>query len=345
MELIRIFERRKSALCLKLKRYFNHPGPVPIGDCRFARSLRPGGPSGRKGLDLAESWTVERMFNPIIKDVIVSRNHFVPNMQIPLSFAIALCLGGLLIFAEAFGEVSELQFIETRVDHEVSEIMYQQKLLTLRWQNEDSEKVLRVVFIPEQLADLSVKEILLQDSDGAVKAWNQGEKTALAKHLNDLVARKAGVESEVTVTPEEQGNLPFVISAIRRLLLTPVSKNPEKSSSIPLCEKINSWNYGSYDSGIWGVATSVLVKVGDERTQCYGRCGSQCGNAEKLEQMYGDSCLAHDLCHRIEGGQFGGCTDEFAWAADHSSTRFLGEMITSSFGLLGFIDYCPVPVN
>jgi hypothetical protein len=71
--------------------------------------------------------------------------------------------------------------------------------------------------------------------------------------------------------------------------------------------------YGIYSTGF--TKKIVLAHIGERESQCYGRCGSQCGDETQSKDKYTAECLSHDLCHRIEGTQLGECSDEFKNAA------------------------------
>ncbi len=90
------------------------------------------------------------------------------------------------------------------------------------------------------------------------------------------------------------------------------SENEERIKSY--CHRIGKNTSAFYTDGLKIKFTRAIV--GEEKTECFGRCGTKCKSWYESRNIYTKQCFVHDVCHRGTGQQLGPCLDEFISASD-----------------------------
>ena len=77
-----------------------------------------------------------------------------------------------------------------------------------------------------------------------------------------------------------------------------------------ICNKIGKQARGYFT--VNGQTYSQKVRIGEQASGCWGRCGVACDGPP----VYTQECLNHDVCYAATGQLTGECGDEFNAAAD-----------------------------
>lgn len=173
----------------------------------------------------------------------------------------------------------------------------------------NGEKVYRLAIAPSELNELYLQNPVAENRDGNpeyLTAFDTQEILKLGKKLskkepsryffyNGFLARVLERVGEAELTRQRDP-------------LDALIRTKYKTDFLPLCQHRNTVRASQYRAN--GKNKIVSAFVGNEVSMCYGRCGSRCGSYFPF-QTYTQECLAHDLCHRVEGEQLGVCEGEF----------------------------------
>ena len=174
------------------------------------------------------------------------------------------------------------------------QILYSNWLLEVSWSNAEGSKTLRMVFRPGSLDGFGEEQFMAQTSNDNLVPLSEAD--------HKLFASLAEIYASTKIANRD--------SLVQILQTVANQKNTNfESHGGSICDRRHTWTYGHY---VTKYATKyVLAPIGEESSQCYGRCGAYCG----FFQIYTGDCLGHDLCHRIEGSQLGVCSRQFVAAA------------------------------